>query len=141
MSRRQSTPNSPARVCSHSERLFVAAGQQADEGREARPNDVGGTVQSAVSAGRIERLLRSTRSFSELRVQKGECVILCDEQSCSFPTLSEQESRQARQMDTGEIEVGEERRVSMKRVPVLPTDKDKDENENMHVAIRSQCKT
>ena len=29
--------------------------------------------------------------------------------------------------------------MRMKRVPVLPTDKEKDENENMHVAIRSQA--
>ena len=44
-------------------------------------------------------------------------------------------------MDRGEIEVEDERRVRLKRVPVLPTDKEKDENENMHVAIRSHCKT
>ena len=50
-------------------------------------------------------------------------TIPCDEQLCSLPTLSEQESSQARQMDRGEIEVGEERRVRMKCVPVLPTDK------------------
>ena len=55
--------------------------------------------------------------------------------------LSAQESSQARQMDRGEIEVKEEKRVRMKRVPVLPRDKEKDENENMRVAIRSQCKT
>ena len=58
-----------------------------------------------------------------------------------FPTLSEQESSQARQMDRGEIEVEEERRVRMKRVPVLPAVSEKDENESMHVASRSQCKT
>ena len=87
-----------------------------------------------MSAGRIERLLRSKRSFSELRVHKSECVIPCDEQLCSFPTLSEQEASQARQMDE------EERRV-MKRMIVLPTDKEKHENENVHVAIRGQCKT
>ena len=44
-------------------------------------------------------------------------------------------------MDRGEIEVEEERRVRMKPVPVLPTGKENDENENMHVAIRSQCET
>ena len=62
------------------------------------------------------RLLRSKRSFSELKDQKGEYVTPCDEQLC------EQESGQARQMDRGEIEV-EEERVRAKRVPVLPTDK------------------
>ena len=55
-------------------------------------------------------------------------MIPCDEQLCSFPTLSEQESTQARQMDRGEIEVEEERRVRMKRVPVLPTDKTRQDN-------------
>ena len=47
-------------------------------------------------------------------IQKGECAIHCDKQLCSFPTLSEPESGQMRQMDRGEIEVEEERRVRMK---------------------------
>ena len=59
----------------------------------------------------------------------------CDEQ------LFEQESSQAGQMNRGEIEVEEERRVRAKRVPVLPTDKEKDESEIMHMTIRSQCAT
>ena len=59
------------------------------------------------------RLLRSMRSPSELKDQKGEDVTPCDGQLC------EQESSQARQMDRGEIEVEEERRVRAKRVPVL----------------------
>ena len=75
------------------------------------------------------RLLRSKRSFSELKDQKGEYVTPCDEQLC------EQESSQARQMDRGEIEVEEE------RVPVLPTDRQKDESEIMHMTIRSLCET
>ena len=50
-------------------------------------------------------LLRSKRNFSELKDQNGEYVTPCDEQLC------EQESSQARQMDRGEIEVEEERRV------------------------------
>ena len=58
---------------------------------------------------------RSKRSSSELKDQKGECVTPCDKQLC------EQESSQVRQMDKGEIEVEEERRVRVKRVPVLPT--------------------
>ena len=49
-------------------KLIVAAGQQIDKGREAWPNDVGGPVRSVESKGRIERLLRSKRSFSELQV-------------------------------------------------------------------------
>ena len=61
------------------------------------------------------RLLRRKRSFSELKDQKGEYVTPCDKQLC------EQESSQARQMDRGEIEVEEERRVRAKSVPVLPT--------------------
>ena len=44
-------------------------------------------------------------------------------------------------MDKGEIEVEEERRVRVKRVPVLPTDKEKDENEIMHMTVHSQCET
>ena len=86
------------------------------------------------SAERILRLFRSKRSFSELKDQKGEHVTPCDEQLC------EQESSQARQMDRGESEV-EERRVRAKGVPVLPTDKEKDESEIMHMTIRSLCKT
>ena len=43
-------------------------------------------------------------------------------------------------MDKGEIEV-EERRVRMKRVLVFPTDREKYDSENMHVASRSQSKT
>ena len=92
------------------------------------------------SAGRTERLLRSKRSFGELRNQNGVCAIPCDKQLCSFPTLTEQESSQTRQMDRGEIEVEEERRVRTKRRPVLPTDREKHENERAHVANRSQCK-
>ena len=41
-------------------------------------------------------------------------------------------------MDRGEIEVEEERRARAKRVPVLPTDKEKDESEIMHMTNRSQ---
>ena len=44
-------------------------------------------------------------------------------------------------MDRGEIEVEEERRVRAKRVPVLPSDKEKDESETMHMTPRSQCET
>ena len=44
-------------------------------------------------------------------------------------------------MDRGEIDVEEERRVRMKRMPVLPTDGEKHESESAHVASRSQCKT
>ena len=91
------------------------------------------------SAVRIERLLRIKRSFTELWNQKGECAIPCDKQLCSFPTLSEQESGQTRQMDRGEIEVEEERRVRTKCMPVSPTDSEK--HESTHVASRSQCKT
>ena len=44
-------------------------------------------------------------------------------------------------MDRGEIEVEEERQVRTKRVPVLPTDKKKDESEIMHMTNRCQCET
>ena len=81
------------------------------------------------------RLLRSKRSFSELKDPKGEYLTPCDEQLC------EQESRQTRQMDRSETKVEEEKRVRAKRVPVLPTDKEKDESEIMHMTIRSQCET
>ena len=64
-----------------------------------------------------------------MKDQKGEYVTPCDEQLC------ERESSQARQMDRGEIEV-EER---AKSVPVLWTDKEKDESEIMHMTTRSQC--
>ena len=121
--------------------LMVDGGQQADRGRKTRLNDVDGLVRGVESAGRIERLLRNRRSFGELWNQKGECAIPCDKELCSFPTLSEQESSQTSQMDRGEIEVEDERRVRMKRMPVLPTDKEKHENESAHVANRSQCKT
>ena len=86
-----------------------------DEGREARPNEADGQVRSVEAAERIIRLLRSKRRSSELKDQKDEYVTTCDRQLC------EQESSQARQMDRGEIEVEEERRVRAKRVPVLPT--------------------
>ena len=62
------------------------------------------------SAERIEGLLTNKPSFGELWNQKGgECATPCDKQLCSFPTLSEQESSQTRQMDRGEIEIEEER--------------------------------
>ena len=79
--------------------------------------------------------MRSKRSVNEFKDQKGEYVTPCDEQLC------EQESSQARQMDRGEIEVEEERRVRAKRVPVFPTDKEKDEGVIVHMTIRSQCET
>ena len=120
-------------------KLIVAAGQQTSKVRGARQNDDGGSIRSVESAKKIERLLRDKRSFSELQDQKGECVIPCEEQLCRFPPLSEQESSQARQMDGGEIQVEEERRVRMKSVSALPTDKERNENEIMHVAIRSWC--
>ena len=121
--------------------LIVDDAQQADKGRMMQLNDVDGLVRCVKSAGRIERLLRNKRSFSELWNQKGECAIPCKKQLCSFPTLSEQESSQTRQMDRGEIDVEEERRVRTKCMPVLPTDSEKRENESTHVASRSQCKT
>ena len=89
----------------------------------------------------IERLPRNKRSFEKLWNQKGECAIPRDKQLCSVPTLSEQESSQTRQMERGEIEVEEERRVRIKRMPVLPTDSEKEESKSTHVASRSQCKT
>ena len=116
-------------------KLTDAAGQLTDEGREARPSEADGPVRSVESAERFMRLLRSKRSFSELKDQKGEYVTPCDEQLC------EQESGQARQMDRGEIEVEEERRVRAKRVPVLTTDTEKDESEIMRMTNRSQCET
>ena len=62
--------------------------------------------------------------------------------SCAvFPTLSEQESGQTRQMDRGEIEVEEERRVRTECMPVFPTDSEIHESKRTHVASRSQCKT
>ena len=69
-----------------------ATGQPTDEGREARPSEADGLVWSVKSAERIMRLLRSTRSFSELRDQKSEHVTHCYEQLC------EQELGQARQI-------------------------------------------
>ena len=108
--------------------LMVDDGQQADRGRKTRLNDVNGLVRGVKSAGRIERLLRNKRGFRERWNQK-----------CSFPTLSEQESSETTQMDRGEIEVEEERRVRIKRMPVFPTDREKHENESAHVANRGQC--
>ena len=116
-------------------KLTDAAGQLTDEGGEARLSEADGPARSVESAERILRLLRSKRSLSELKDLKGEYVTTCDEQWC------EQESSQARLMDRGEIEVEEERRVRAKRVPVLPTDKEKDESEIVHMTIRSQCET
>ena len=112
-----------------------AAGQPTDGGREARPSEADGPVQSVESAERFMTLLRSKRSFSELKEQKSEYVTHCHEQLC------EQESGQARRMDRGDIEVEEERRVRAKRVPVLPTDKEKGESDIMHMTNRSQCET
>ena len=85
--------------------LIVDDGQQADKSRKTRLNDVDGLIRCVKSAGKIERLLRNKRSFSELWNQKGECAIPCEKQLCSFLTLSEQESGQTRQMERGEIEV------------------------------------
>ena len=102
---------------------------------EARASEADGPVRSVESAERIIRLLRSKRSFSELKDQGGEYVTPSDDLLC------EQESSQARQMDRGEIEVEEERRVRAKRVPVLPADKEKDENEIVHTTMHSQSET
>ena len=121
--------------------LIVDDGQQAVKVRKTRLNHVDGFVRGVKSAGRIERLLRNKRSFGELWIQKGECAIPCDQQLCSFPTLSEQESGQSRQMDRGEIEVEEERRVRMRHTLVLPTVSEKHEGKSTHVPSRSQCKT
>ena len=112
-----------------------ATGQPTSEGREARPSEADEPVWSMKSAERITRVLRSKRSFSELKDQKGEYVTPCDTQLC------EQQSGQARQMEGGEIEVEEESRVRAKRVPVFPTDKEKDESEIMHMTRRSRCET
>ena len=142
--------NSESITCSHSEverkfavrnvtELIVDDGEKADRGRKTRWNDVDGSVPGVKSAGRVGSLLRNKRSFGELWNQKGE--IPCDKQLCSFPTLSEQESSQTRQMDRGEIEVEDERRARTKRMPVLPTDREKHEDESAHVANRSLCKT
>ena len=100
-------------------KLTDAAGQLTDEGREARPSEADGPVRTVESTERIVRLLRSKSCFSALKDQKGEYVTHCYEQFC------EQELSQARQVDRGEIEVEEERRVRMKCMPVLPTDKER----------------
>ena len=62
--------------------LVVHDGQQADESRKTRLNDVDGLIRCMKSAGGIERLLRNKRSFSKLWNQKGECVIPCNKQLC-----------------------------------------------------------
>ena len=97
---------------------IVDDGQQADKGRKTRLNDVDGLVRCVQPGGRIEKLLRNKRGFGELWNHKGECAIPCDKQLCSFPTLSQQESGQKRQMDRGEIEVEEEGRMRTKCMPV-----------------------
>ena len=107
--------------------LVVHDGQHADESRKTWLNDVDGLIRCMKSAGRIERLLRKKRGFNGTR---RECVIPCNKQLCSFPTLSEQESGQTRQMDRGEIEVEEEKRVRTKHMPALPKDSEKRENED-----------
>ena len=117
--------------------LIVDDGQQADKCRKTRLNDVDGLTRGVRSAGRIERLLRNKGSFGELWNQKGKCLIPCDKQLCSFPTLSEQESGQTRQMDRGGIEVEEERRVRAKRMLVFPTDREKRENESTWRVVAS----
>ena len=48
-------------------KLTDGAGHLTDEGREARPNEADGPVRSVESAEGIMRLLRSKRSFSELK--------------------------------------------------------------------------
>ena len=63
-------------------KLTDAAGQLTDEGREARASEADGPVRSVESAERIIRLLRSKRSFSELKEQGGEYVTPSDEQLC-----------------------------------------------------------
>ena len=83
-------------------------GPQADKGRKTRLNDVDGSVRGVKSAGRIERLLRHKRRFRRAVEPESECELPCDKQLCSFPTLSEQESGQTRQMDSGETEDEEE---------------------------------
>ena len=95
-------------------KLVVDAGQQTDRGRETRSNDVDEPVRSVEPAGRIERLLSNKRGLS---------------------------ASQTRQMARGEIEVEEEKRARMKRLPVLPTDRVKHENNCVPVANRNQCKT
>ena len=120
---------SPREILANPKFLNTSVGTQKVEGEFAL-SEADGLVWSGNSAERIMRLLRSKRSFSELKDQKGEYVTPCDEQLC------EQESGQARQMDRGEIKVEEGRRVRAKRVPVLPTDKEKDERDIMHMTNR-----
>ena len=50
-------------------KLKDGAGQLTDEGREALPSEADGPVRSVESAERIMTLLRSKRSFSELKDQ------------------------------------------------------------------------
>ena len=73
--------------------LSVDAGHQADRGREKRMNDVDGSFRGVTSAGRIERLLRNKRGFSELWIQKGECAIPCDGQESSQTSETEMHAR------------------------------------------------
>ena len=72
-------------------KLTDAAEQPTDEGREARPSEADGPVRSVESAERITRLLRSKRSFSELKDQTGEYVTPCDEQLCESKSKVERD--------------------------------------------------
>ena len=47
----------------HFLKLFVAAGQQTDKGREARPDDVGEPVRSVESAGKIRETVEKQAQF------------------------------------------------------------------------------
>ena len=111
------------------------AGRPTDEGREARPSEADGPARSVESAERIMGLLRSKRSFSDLKDQKGEYVTPCDNQLC------EQESCQARQMDRGGIEVEEKKRRESEARAGPPDRQRENESETMHKTIRSQCET
>ena len=110
----------------------VAVGQVTDRGQGVWLNDDGEFVLDVKSARKIEKLL-------ELRKQKGVHVTPCEEQSSNLFPLVEQESSQGRQMDRGELEVQEERQARVKSAPVLPTDRERDEDDVTHATFRSWC--
>ena len=66
-------------------------------------------------------------------------VIPCEDPSSSLFPLIEKELDQRKQLDKDGVEVEEDRPAKVKSVPVLPTEKEREEHEVTHETFRSLC--
>ena len=117
---------------------MVAAKQVTDKGQGVWLNGDGGFILDVKSAKKVGRL-GGHHGIIELKKQRGEYVISCEEQPSDLFPQAENESNPGIRVDMKEHEIEEERQAKVKRSPIPPSEKESEEHETTHATFRSWC--